>query len=59
LPTVSEWQWTVWNTNEKPMQVIAPIKYIMKTNLSWNDNSSSGLDAKYKVITKNAIHPVK
>lgn len=57
LPTVSEWQHSVWNTKEKPRQMIAPRKKAPKTIFSCNCISIDGLVRKYVATPINATQP--
>lgn len=57
LPTVSEWQHIVWNTNEQPKQMIAPRKKAPKTSFSCNCTSIEGRVKKYVASPMNATHP--
>ena len=57
LPTISEWQLSVWNANEKPKQMMAPIKNALKINFSCNWISKDGRVRKYMATPMNITQP--
>lgn len=59
LPTVSEWQHSVWKTNEHPRQIIAPKKNAPKTIFSCICISIDGRVKKYVATPMNATQPSK